>query len=75
MEQKNTTKTQLNDLTSKSLNGWIPRKEIQAFLNLKATAICEFHRKHNISISKIGRTVYYRLEDIIQLLNNNVITP
>lgn len=75
MEQKNTTKTQLNDLTSKSLNGWIPRKEIQSFLNLKATAICEFHKKHKISISKIGRTVYYRLDDIINLLNNNVITP
>ena len=75
MEQKTTNENQLNDLTSKSLNGWIPRKEIQAFLDLNATAICEFHKKHKISISKIGRTVYYRLDDIIKLLNNNVITP
>lgn len=75
MEQKTTNENQLNDLAAKSLNGWIPRKEIQSFLNLKATAICEFHKKHKISISKIGRTVYYRLDDIINLLNNNVITP
>ena len=65
-------KNNLTLLEKKSFAGWVPRKPLQKFLDIKNTAMSEFPQKYGVRTTRIGNRVYYSLSDIQRLLDQNV---
>ena len=56
----------INQFTS--IAGWIPRDQVQQFFNYGKTKMSTFAAEHNITVSKVGRRIFYAEKDIIRLL-------
>lgn len=67
-------KSKITKLEKHSFEGWVPRKYLQEFLGIKNTAMSEFPIRYNITISRIGNRVFYSLNDVKKLLEENAIS-
>jgi hypothetical protein len=54
-----------------TFSDWIPEKEAQKLLGLKATSLWALRRKKKIAFSKVGSKTFYSLKSISKLLDKN----
>lgn len=54
---------------SQTIGDWIPRKVVQEFFNYGNTKMSTFATDYNIRISKVGKRIFYKYSDIIDLIN------
>ena len=50
---------------------WYSRKELQSFLGFGNTKMTQLNKEYEIRKVKIGKKVFYSLEDIERLFQNN----
>lgn len=60
--------------TSSTLEDWISEPKVMEILNLKATSLWKLKSTGELPYSKIGKRVFYKRQDIVQLLENNMAT-
>jgi EAL domain-containing protein (putative c-di-GMP-specific phosphodiesterase class I) len=51
---------------------WIPKKVVQDFFNYGDTKMSTFSLDYNIRTSKVGKRIFYKYNDIIRLINENI---
>jgi hypothetical protein len=56
---------------SQRIDDWIPEKEAQQLLGLKATSLWALRKQGLIKYSKVGSKTFYSLKSIAKLLNKN----
>lgn len=67
---------QLKGLNSSNpdLNEWLDNQEVCIFMNISDRKLLSLRRKGLISFSRIDRKVYYKKEDILNYMRNNLKT-
>lgn len=62
---------QENTGRSQQIDDWIPEKEAQQPLGLKATSLWALRKQKLIKYSKVGSKTFYSLKSISKLLDKN----
>ncbi|MGZ0017661.1 hypothetical protein [Yeosuana sp. AK3] len=57
---------------SLAFGDWIPKKVVQDFFNYGDTKMSTFSLDYNIRTSKVGKRIFYKHNDIIRLINENI---
>jgi hypothetical protein len=57
---------------SMAFGDWIPKKVVQDFFNYGDTKMSTFSLDYNIRTSKVGKRIFYKHNDIIRLINENI---
>jgi hypothetical protein len=60
-----------NGIKPIKIEDWIPEKEAQTLLGLKATSLWALRKQGQLKSSKIGSKTFYSLKSIEKLLNKN----
>jgi hypothetical protein len=61
----------LEDSRKKKLNGYINEMEARSLFNKKATWFWQKRREGLLPFSRIGRTIYYSMEDLERILKES----
>lgn len=62
-----------NRYSSKKLDEWLDGQEVCLLLNISPRTLQSYRDSGKISFSQINRKIYYRVEDIEHLVNENII--
>jgi hypothetical protein len=54
------------------LNKWYSRQQVQDFLGFGNTKMCQLHKDFDIRTVKIGRKVFYSIEDLENLFKKSI---
>jgi len=68
--ETNQANTLKNSIT---FGDWIPKKVVQDFFNYGDTKMSTFAADFNVTISKVGKRIFYKHSDIIKLIEENTI--
>ncbi len=58
--------------TSKLIDDWVPKKEVQEFFNYGNTKMSTFATDYNIRTAKVGKRIFYKYSDILRLFKDNI---
>ena len=53
-----------------ALNGFVPEKQAMELINKKSTWFWQMRKTGQLPFKKIGKTIYYSLNDLYSLLQN-----
>lgn len=63
----NNTQTSFEDLN----NGWVDNQDVMQLLHISPRTLQTLRSNETLPFTRIGNKIYYRTDDIQQILNNN----
>ncbi len=58
--------------TSKLIDDWVPKKEVQEFFNYGNTKMSTFASDYDIRTAKVGKRIFYKYSDIVRLIEDSI---
>lgn len=70
MGEKKLNSTEIN--TMPKFGDWVPRKVVKDFFGYGNTKMASFATDYNISISKVGKRIFYKYSDVLRLIDEGI---
>lgn len=68
----NEINSQTNLMFKEILGDWIPKNVVQKFFNYGNTKMSTFASDNNVRVSKVGKRIFYKYSDIVDLINRGL---
>ncbi|GAB4161428.1 MAG: hypothetical protein Tsb0033_18830 [Winogradskyella sp.] len=69
---KKSDKTRNNFKELEIMGDWVPRSVVKKFFNYGNTKMARFATDHNVTVSKVGKRIFYKYSELLRLFEENV---